>query len=131
MVRRCRAPGEHSGLDGFTVWVDDPSAASYDQILSGSRPDAAAAQMPDGAVVVKELYTDRDCTTVDRWVAMKKIAGFDPTHGDWFWQDVAPTRAVLSEGQQPRCSDCHEGRADGTCIGYGAVNGMDYLCTAP
>jgi hypothetical protein len=127
MVRACRAPGEHSGLNGFTVWVDDAAASAYDQILSGG----GAAPMPDGAIVVKELFDDRDCTVVDRWVAMKKVAGFDAAHGDWYWQDVASSRAILREGQLPACSDCHEGRPDATCLGYGAMNGMDYLCTAP
>ena len=133
MVRACRAPGEHSGINGFTVWVDDAAATTYDQILAGGpgRTDAGVRQMPDGAIVIKELFGDRDCTVVDRWVAMKKIAGFDPAHGDWYWQDLAPTRAVLREGQLPACSDCHEGRPDGTCAGFGTVNGMDYLCTAP
>jgi hypothetical protein len=129
MVRACRAPGEHSGLDGFTVWVNDDAAAAYDQILGGG--DASTHQMPAGAIVIKELYADATCTVVDRWVAMKKIAGFDVAHGDWFWQDVAARRTISSEGQVPACSDCHEGRPDASCIGFGAVNGMDYLCTAP
>ena len=34
MVRACRAPGEHSALNGFTVWVNDAAAAIYDEILS-------------------------------------------------------------------------------------------------
>jgi hypothetical protein len=130
MVRACRAPGEHSALNGFTVWVNDDAAATYDAILSGGG-DAATHVMPDGAVVVKELYSDRTCTAVDRWVAMKKIAGFDPAHGDWFWQDVSAAAKVGAEGILPSCSDCHEGRPDNTCIGFGNVNGMDYLCTAP
>ena len=131
MVRACRAPGEHSALNGFTVWVDDAAAATYDQILLGGGNDGGPRQMPDGAIVIKELYRDRACATVDRWVAMKKIGGFDPAHGDWFWQDVAAARTVTVEGQVPACSDCHEGRPNATCSGYGAVNGMDYLCTAP
>ena len=126
MVRACRAPGEHSALSGFTVWVNDAAAAAYNDILQNR--DAGAREMPNGAIVVKELYRDRICTVVDRWVAMKKITGFDPSHGDWFWQDVAATGAVTIEGQAPSCSGCHEGRPDATCIGYGAVNGMDYLC---
>ena len=111
MVRACRAPGEHSALSGFTVWVNDGAAATYNDLLQSK--DAGVREMPDGAV------------------AMKKIAGFDPLHGDWFWQDIAATGAVTLEGQAPSCSACHEGRPDATCIGYGAVNGMDYLCTAP
>jgi hypothetical protein len=130
MVRPCRAPGEHSALNGFTVWVSEAAAATYDEILSGGG-DAAVHAMPDGAVVVKELYQDRACTAVDRWVAMKKIAGFDSVHGDWFWQDVSAAAKVNAEGVLPSCSDCHEGRPDNTCIGFGNTNGMDYLCTAP
>ncbi len=130
MVRACRAPGEHSALNGFTVWVNDDGAAAYDAILSGGG-DGGAHVMPDGAVVVKELYKDRTCTAVDRWVAMKKIAGFDPAHGDWLWQDVSAASTVNSQGILPACSDCHEGRPDNTCIGFGNTNGMDYLCTAP
>jgi hypothetical protein len=130
LVRPCRAPGEHSALNGFTVWVNDDAAASYDAILLGGG-DAGVHTMPDGAIVVKELYQDRTCTAVDRWVAMKKIAGFDPAHGDWFWQDVSAMATVNAQGVLPSCSDCHEGRPDNTCIGYGNTNGMDYLCTAP
>jgi len=130
LVRACRAPGEHSALNGLTVWVSDAAAATYDDILSGGG-DAGVHVMPDGAVVVKELYKDRTCTAVDRWVAMKKIAGFDPAHGDWFWQDVSAGAKVNAEGVLPSCSDCHEGRPDNTCIGFGNTNGMDYLCTAP
>jgi hypothetical protein len=130
MVRACRAPGEHSALNGFTVWVNDEAAAAYDAILLGGA-DAGVHVMPDGAVVVKELYKDRTCTAVDRWVAMKKIAAFDPAHGDWFWQDVSAASTVNTQGILPACSDCHEGRPDNTCIGFGNTNGMDYLCTAP
>jgi hypothetical protein len=130
LVRACRAPGEHSGLNGFAVWVNDAAAATYDQILQGGG-DAAVHEMPDGAIVVKELYKDRTCTAVDRWVAMKKISGFDPATGDWFWQDVTAAGTVNVEGQVPACSGCHEGQPNASCIGYGAVNGMDYLCTAP
>src|SRR4051812_19851689 len=35
MVRACRAPGEHSALNGFTVWASGAAAATYAQLLSG------------------------------------------------------------------------------------------------
>lgn len=128
-VRACRSPGEHSALNGFTVWADSASAGQYDALLS--RADAGATEMPAGATVIKEIYQDSDCTSVERWVAMKKIPGFDPAHGDWTWQEVTAPGTVTVEGAVAACYDCHTGRSDGTCIGYGAVNGMDYLCTAP
>ena len=104
---------------------------AYDGILLGPHGDAGASAMPDGSIVVKELYRDPTCETVDRWVAMKKIAGFDPAGGDWFWQDVTSQATITAEGRLPACAGCHEGRPDATCIGYGATNGRDYLCTAP
>lgn len=129
-VRACRAPGEHSGLNGFTVWVDQGSADTYDSILTAS---ADVHQMPAGAIVVKELYGDRTCTAaaVDGWVAMKKIPGYDPPNGDWMWQDVTAQRAIISEGRVASCNSCHAGGDDMTCAGYGEAHGMDYLCTAP
>lgn len=129
-VRACRAPGEHSGLNGFTVWVDDASADSYDSILAAS---ADVHQMPAGAVVVKELYRDRACGAdqVDRWVAMKKIPGYDPANGDWMWQDVTNQRGITAEGRVGSCIACHAGGDDMTCAGYGEAHGADYLCTAP
>lgn len=129
-VRACRAPGEHSGLNGFTVWADDASADVYDSILAAS---GDVHQMPAGAIVVKELYDDRTCSEdqVDRWVAMKKVPGYDPANGDWMWQDVTGRRTLTSEGRVASCSACHAGGDDMTCAGYGELHGMDYLCTAP
>lgn len=130
-VRRCRAPGEHSGLGGFTVWVNELGADAYGRILAASDVDGGAARMPTGSIVVKELYADEACRTIDHWVAMAKIDGYDTAHGDWFWQDVSARKTITAEGRVPSCFGCHEGRDDGTCVGFGAVNGRDYLCTAP
>lgn len=129
-VRPCRSPGEHSALFGFTVWVDEPSAARYDQILSGGG-DAGVQEMPAGAVVIKEVFSDLDCRSVERWVAMKKMPGYDPAHGDWFWQELTVKGVSKSEGRVAACIACHLGGDTGSCAGFGALKGMDYLCTAP
>jgi hypothetical protein len=89
MVRPCRAPGEHWALNGFTVWVDQASADLYDELLRGNT--ARGREMPDGSMVVKELYVDRGC----------------------------------SPDAVDHCGDA------GSCRGFGAARGMDYLCTAP
>src|SRR5262245_34854922 len=98
MVRACRSPGEHSALNGFTVWADQSSAAQYDSILLGA-VDGGAHEMPAGSIVVKEVYRDSDCVAVERWVAMKKIPGFDPEHGDWSWQEMTANGVITVDGR--------------------------------
>ena len=126
-VRGCRAPGEHSALAGFTVWVDPDSAPSFEALFAGGGP----ASMPDGATVVKETYLEADCASgsVDGWLVMQKRAGFDPAGGDWYWQQARVDRTVTTDGKDPGCTGCHQGVA--SCTGYGADAGLDYLCTAP
>lgn len=128
-VRPCRFPGEHTGLNGFTVWVNDVGRDSFASIWQ--TPPAVSA-VADGTVVVKELYTSQDCgaATIGHWVAMRKEAGFDPDHGDWHWQEVASQGKVLSDGRVDSCIQCHSGN-DSSCAGYGLAAGRDYLCTAP
>ena len=128
-VRQCRAPGEHSGLNGFTVWVNHTGGESFGAIWQ--TPPSVKA-LVDGAIVVKELYTSQDCepSSVDHWVAMRKETGFDPAHGDWHWQEVSPAGDVISDGAVATCSTCHTGDTS-SCMGYGATAGRDYLCTAP
>ncbi|MDP9152252.1 MAG: cytochrome P460 family protein [Myxococcota bacterium] len=128
-VRACRFPGEHSALNGFTVWADDAGASLYMAILAGD----AGGVMPAGSVVIKELYASQACdpSGVDHWVAMKKVTGYDPDHGDWMWQELAQDGTVKTQGREAACYRCHQGGANTTCDGYGAANGKDYLCTAP
>ena len=129
-VRRCRYPGEHSALAAFTVWVNPDGRASFDALWA---EPPTATEMEAGAIVVKEIYSSTSCAAdqVDYWVAMKKEPGFDREHGDWRWQEVQHDGTITVDGRSPACGDCHEGRADTSCTGYGALNGKDYLCTAP
>jgi hypothetical protein len=129
LVRDCRSPGEHSGLNAFTVWVNSTGAASFAAIWQ--TPPATNA-LADGSIVVKEIYTTQECdpSSVDFWVAMKKKSGFDPANGDWYWQKARADGTVVTDGRRPDCSGCHTGN-DPTCDGYGLKAGRDYLCTAP
>jgi hypothetical protein len=129
LVRSCRHPGEHSALNGFTVWVDKADETSFSAIWQ--TPPGVSA-LPPGAVVVKEIYTTETCDpgTVERWVAMKKEPGFDPTHSDWHWQEVSADHRVTTDGADDHCISCHTGN-DPSCDGFGFATGRDYLCTAP
>lgn len=125
-VRDCRAPGEHSALGGFTVWVDPASAEAFESLWDGDQ-----SRMPGGAVVMKVIHSDPGCTAdeVLGYVAMKKVPGFDPAGGDWRWQQIDQTGDLIVDGKDASCSGCHEGRA--SCTGYGNEAGLDYLCTEP
>jgi hypothetical protein len=128
-VRACRSPGEHSALGGFTVWTDPESSEAFDALWAGT-----ITEMPPGAIVVKENYGGSDCGApedVVGWVGMRKEPGEAPESGDWRWQEVSADGELRVDGADPGCIGCHRGSDDTTCRGYGADNGLDYICTEP
>jgi hypothetical protein len=129
-ARACRSPGEHSGLNAFSVWVSRDAAADFGAIWQNP---PGIERLPEGAVVVKEVYSGAECNPLDveRWVAMRKEKGFDPLHADWHWQEVTANGRVTADGAAEACINCHRGSDDATCIGYGELHGRDYTCTVP
>jgi hypothetical protein len=125
-VRDCRAPGEHSALAGFEVWVDPDGSDAFAALFED--PPAASA-MPEGSVVVKLTFSDAACGDLDGYFAMKKEPGFDPAGGDWHWQQATRDGLLTVDGKDSGCTGCHQGVA--SCVGYGEQAGRDYLCTAP
>ena len=95
----------------------EPHGALISTYLNPEAEQAMEAQpgtMPDGAIIVKENYTeDRDLvgTTV-----MQKVEGYDPEHNDWFWAQYDPDGQVGAAGQVADCISCH-----------GAVQSNDYV----
>ncbi len=129
-VRACRSPGEHSGLNAFSVWVSKDGVSEFTALWQTT---PAIQRLPDGVVVVKEVYLGSVCDSgqIERWVAMKKEKGFDPEHADWHWQEVKANGQITSEGATPACIGCHQGGDAASCIGFGEQNGRDYTCTVP
>ena len=129
-ARACRSPGEHSGLSAFSVWVSRDAETAFAALW---RTPPGISRMPEGAVVVKEIYSGRSCdpAKVERWVAMRKEAGFDPAHADWNWQEVTADGQVTASGAVTACIGCHRGGDEATCVGYGEQHGRDYTCTVP
>ncbi len=84
-----------------------------------------AAQMPAGAIVVKENYTPD--STLAAVTTMFKVAGYNAEHNDWFFTkhlangqlDTMPNGMEM-EGRLPGCQNCHMG-----------VQANDYLFTGP
>lgn len=83
-----------------------------------------AGVMPDGAIVVKENYTPD--STLAAITVMRKVAGYNPDHNDWFFAKFLPSGELDSgpegmalEGRVPSCQACH-----------GRQRGNDYLFTS-
>jgi hypothetical protein len=81
--------------------------------------------MPDGATIVKENY--KPDSTLASITVMRKFAGYDPDHSDWFFSKFLPSGeldkspdGMALEGRVPTCQSCHGERKDN-----------DYLYTGP
>jgi hypothetical protein len=115
-VRDCRLTTEHAdnGAVRVQVYASPECAAQY---LTAIYP------LPQGAILVKELWGDAACSQLVGYVTMRKGAvGTAPTYGDWEWQEVTPGRQVLSTGVQTACLRCH--------AGVDCLN-RDFTCTDP
>lgn len=93
----------------LTTYVNDVALKA---LLEGE------AQMPPGAIMVKENY-DKSKKLM-AITTMYKVAGFDPPHHDWFWVKYSPEGKVMEEaaGKVKGCLGCH-----------GQQAGNDYLFT--
>lgn len=110
MVRDCRFSIPHPST--ITVHANATGAADY---------EAENYPLPEGTVLVKTLYADPACTAISGWVVMeKREAGFSPSAGDWFWQEVNGDGSVADSGVIQSCIGCHAACAD-----------RDWTCTEP
>ncbi|MGQ0816319.1 MAG: cytochrome P460 family protein [Gemmatimonadota bacterium] len=66
-----------------------------------------AAQMPAGAIIVKENYgPDRKLMGA---TVMEKVPGYDPNNRDWFWAKYTPDGKAEMSGRVDMCYSCHKG----------------------
>lgn len=86
------------------IWLNDDA---YDVIAAG-----AGGELPDGSILVKEGYSDSSGATVNAVTVMKKIAGYDAEHGDWFWVNYDLDGSVNLYGQVSGCYGCHSSGQD-------------------
>jgi hypothetical protein len=66
--------------------------------------------LPFGSVSVKRGYDSADDSAPRNFVTvMKKIEGYDPDNGDWFWLRIGDdgTPSDTEIGQAAFCSGCH------------------------
>ena len=70
-----------------------PAAASVYTSRSGT--------FAEGAVIVKEEFSDPACADLVSFTAMRREGT------SWRWQDLAVDRTVLDDGAIERCASCH------------------------
>lgn len=70
--------------------------------------DNTSGEAPDGAISVKENYDAADGEP-NKVFVQKKIAGYDPDNGDWFWARYSTDGTVETAGSVSGCYDCHAG----------------------
>lgn len=75
------------------------------------------AMLSRATILVEDYDANRTLTGIS---LMRKLEGFNPEDGDWFWAEYGPNGEVRAEGRVEDCIQCHRGRADN-----------DYLFTAP
>lgn len=93
------------------VYCDSAAAQPYHD---------AASSMPEGTVIVKEIYPESSPGCVNgtggaapsSFATMKKLAtGASPGTGDWYWQEVDANRNVVKSndmGNIDACVSCHQ-----------------------
>lgn len=76
----------------------------------------AGMDLPEGTVLVKTQFNDKDCTDFSRWTVMKKReAGFDTVNHDWEWQNVDGEGQIAETGKIGYCANCHKPCTNGVC----------------
>ncbi len=111
--------GQHPHGALLTTYVND---AAYDAIVNKK------ATLPAGSILVKENYMpDKKLGAI---TIMKKIDGFNPGAGDWFWAKLTGEgkpitvekdgKTMTLAGKVPGCIGCHTAQA-----------ANDFLFTSP
>ena len=100
-----------TSLDGthgnfVQIWLNQEALPSFE--------DTTSTNLPYGSISVKEGYSTSDISSINTITVMKKIEGFAPDHGDWFWASFDTNGDVNKAGSVSSCYNCH-------------VSGMDYI----
>lgn len=120
-------------IDGWEGWDDvapwtgiqpssDCTHGPYVEITYNAvaAPAWGEESLPDGSIVVKRGHNAQDGSDPVGFVTvMKKIEGYDPDTGDWFWLriDDQGNPSSTEIGRASFCSGCH------------SAGGTDYLLT--
>ena len=110
-----------AAIDGYETWSNAPS---WPGISAGEGPhgafvqiwwndlaldalSAGDAELPVGAVLVKESYADETGATLNNVTVMWKAEA-----GEWTWARLGADGAVADAGALSSCSECHASGKD-------------------
>ncbi|MEM4658298.1 MAG: cytochrome P460 family protein [Candidatus Methanosuratincola sp.] len=110
----------------------EPHGALLTTYVSDGAYDAITQRkgvMPEGAVIIKENYMPgKQLAAI---TVMKKIKGYNPEAGDWFWVKFLPDGRVetmesggmemKAAGKVGMCISCHSARADNDYLYTGDI----------
>ncbi|MDX1661531.1 MAG: cytochrome P460 family protein [Gemmatimonadota bacterium] len=112
---------QEANYDEWALWPDkgelyegtEPHGMLLTTYVNDLAEDAltnGAAEMPDGAIVVKDNYSP-DSTLMAHTV-MYKVDGYDANHSDWFWAKYGADGEVQASGRVDSCAECHAQASD-------------------
>ena len=78
---------------------------TYVNALAEDALTNGAAEMPDGAIVIKDNYAPD--STLAATTVMYKAEGYAPDRGDWFWAKYGADGSVQAAGHVESCESCH------------------------
>ncbi len=116
----------YPGLDG---WQEGKSP--HGAVLRYYVNETAAAgttSFEDGAILVKENYSEESEDALKSVTAMQKVAGYDPDHANWFWVKFAPGGDVMANEKDMKLAGRVAKGMDKGCIAcHAAAAGGDYV----
>ena len=86
------------------IWLNQQALPSFE--------DSTSLALPNGAIIVKEGYSSNNGSSINTVTVMKKIDGYDPDHGDWFWASYEPNGKINNAGSLSSCYNCHSSGID-------------------
>jgi hypothetical protein len=113
--------------EGFTGWQEGKSP--HGAVLKYYVNQAAQGDLTaDGAVIVKENYSEQSDDALKSVTVMEKRAGYDPETGNWFYVKYAPDGTVAENPKgMPLAGLVGKGGEKGCVPCHAAAAGDDYL----
>ncbi|MFT7676253.1 MAG: hypothetical protein ACI8QC_000222 [Planctomycetota bacterium] len=115
-------------LQGHASWAhfDDhagirPGGGSHGEFIQTQVNALGAAQqqaLPAGTLIIKANYASSDPSSLESYVAMERVPGYDPRHQDWFYAEYTPRGKVTQAGAPARCIACHRAGGAGDYVFY-------------
>ena len=105
--------GQYAGWDGVvqsdavhgdyvSIWINE---AALSALTNGET-------IPDGGILVKESFMDSEGATLKDITVMKKVDGYNPEGGNWYWGQYLGDGTVETAGSPTMCTGCHASGAD-------------------